>query len=409
MQSAVDNLDFDWAQPGALGGDYIRRMLRIQQAEPIFWSDHQQAWIVTRHADILEGLQNRKLSNRRYHLELEANAQDAGSSGSMLETVRRWMFNNDGRDHMRLRTLLMKPFSKRQAEDFRPIFREMMIARMTALTNGHSFNFASEFSHKLVASSLLKMLGFENVLSAEQMISMAETIVAALVTASDADSVRKADHTIDQLTPIIQNEIAARREAPRDDLLSSLIHISEAGDRLSEEDIISIFHVLLLAAIDTTSNSMSLMVAELDKSQKHREYIRQHPERIGAIVEELQRFIDMQNLMHRIVGDDFEWHGKQLKKGQMIYLMLGIGNFDANVYPDPEKLDFERDRGQMLAFAPGLHHCLGFNIARMELEEFLLHTYVNFENVEALESPTYQANPMTRCFEELRVRLIPRN
>lgn len=408
MDTIPASLDFDWSEPGAMGDDYIRQMLLIQRAEPVFWSERQQAWIVTRHPDIVAGLKDPRLSNRRYHLGLEANARDAGTSGSMLETVRRWMFNNDGRDHMRLRTLLMKPFSKARAEEFRPTFRTMLDRQLSYHENRARFDFMSEFSQELVASSLLKILGFENVLSARQMITMAETIVAALVTSNDANSVRDADQTIDELTPIIQREIALRRSDPCGDLLSDLIHISEAGDRLNEDDIISIFHVLLLAAIDTTSNTMSLMVSVLDGSPENRQYIRQHPERIGAVVEELQRFVDMQNLMHRIVAEEFEWHGKRLRKGQMVYLMLGIGNFDAQVYPNPGRLDFERDRRQMLAFAPGLHHCLGFNIAKLELEEFLLHTYGRYENVRVLEPPTYQPNPMTRAFNELQVQLIPR-
>lgn len=406
--AAAEALDFDWSSPGALGKTYISRMRRIQQTDPVFWSDLQNAWIVTRHADILAGLKDSRLSNRRYHLELEANASASGTSGSTLDTVRRWMFNNDGREHMRLRTLLIKPFSRAQADKLRPDLREMLAERLDAKSGLPSFEFQSEFAQPLVAASLLKMIGFDGVLSPSEMIAMAQTIVAALVTAGDVESVQRADKTIDDLSPLIQHQIALRRSEPRDDLLTDLLNISEAGDRLTETDIISIFHVLLLAAVDTTSNTMALFVDLLDKSPENRNYIREHPDRIAAIVEELQRHVDMQNMMHRIVAEDFEWHGKQIRKGQMVYLMLGIGNFDESVYPDPETVNFDRQRQQMLAFAPGLHHCLGFHVAKMELEEFLLHIYARYENVAVLEQPEFQPNPMTRCFESLKVRLIPR-
>src|SRR5271155_1871972 len=116
----LEDLDFDWTQPGAVGDGYIARLGRIRDHTPIFWSRHQQAWIVARHGDIIAGLADRRLSNRRYHLGLERRAIDIGKpDGELLRTVRRWVFNTDGPDHTRLRNLLMKPFSRLQVERYR--------------------------------------------------------------------------------------------------------------------------------------------------------------------------------------------------------------------------------------------------------------------------------------------------
>jgi cytochrome P450 len=401
---AIDraDLDFDWSAPGALGADYIPRLLKIQEFDPIFWSNCQSAWVVTRHADILAGLRDSRLSNQRYHLELEARSETGG--GATLGTVRRWVFNQDGSEHMRLRTLLIKPFSKSQADTYRSDIRGIMNARIDRLANRDSFDFFKEFAAPFVAEALLHIIGFTGVITPERMIEMADAIVAALVTAGDQASVSRADRAIEELTPLIEAEIDDRRHTARNDLLTALVHLSEDGERLTREDIVSLFHVLMLAAIDTTAHTLSLIVPVLDERADSRTYLREHPHRMPAIVEELQRYIGMQNMMHRIASEDFEWHGRQIHKGDMVFFMLAAGNFDPGVFDRADELDFERERKQQLTFAPGLHSCIGMHIAKMEIEEALKTIFTRFGRVRVLQPPQYQANYMTRSFHSLNVR-----
>lgn len=405
-----DDLDFDWTAPGAVGAGYIDRLKKIQERTPIFWSEHQQAWVVTRHADILAGLGDRRLSNHRYHLKLEQRARETGRfDGELLGTVRRWVFNTDGSAHTRLRNLLMKPFSRGQVERFREPVRELMNRRLTELETRESFDFVSDFSLPFIAEALLEIIGLSDVFTPQQIIDMADTIVVALVGQPDEAAFQAADRSIRELTPIIVREIELRRRSPRVDLLTSFVELSENGDRLTEDDIIGLFHVLLLAANETTAFTLTLMMPVLDEAEPRRAYIRAHPDRLPAVVEELQRFVGMQNLMHRIAAEDFEWLGQKIKKGEMVFFMLAAGNRDPSAYDNPDTVDFERQRKLPLMFAPGLHHCIGNFIAKMELEVALEELFRRYDRVRVVEPELeYRANYMTRGFTRLGVKLVPR-
>jgi cytochrome P450 len=116
----------------------------------------------------------------------------------------------------------------------------------------------------------------------------------------------------------------------------------------------------------------------------------------------------MQNLMHRIAAEDFEWLGQKIKAGDMVFFMLAAGNRDPDVYTDPDSIDFERQRKTPLMFAPGLHHCIGHFIAKMELEVALRVLFERYDRVRVVEPQLeYRINYMTRGFQRLSVRLEP--
>jgi cytochrome P450 len=89
----------------------------------------------------------------------------------------------------------------------------------------------------------------------------------------------------------------------------------------------------------------------------------------------------------------------------MVYLMLAAGNHDPAVYENPNTLDFDRKRKLPLMFAPGLHHCIGHFIAKMELEVALEELFTRFDRVRVLEAPEFLPNYMTIGLPRLAVRL----
>jgi cytochrome P450 len=404
-----ENLDFDWLQPGALGEGYLIRLQQLQRVAPVFWSAHQNAWVVTRHADIIDGLKDPRLSNHRYHLTLEHRARSMEEQdGKLLQAVQRWIFNMDGTDHTRLRGLLMRPFSKSQIDRYRDSVRNNFVVAVDKTSRLKQIDFVNDLAFPFVAQALLDIIGMAHVVRPDELSLMSRTIVAAMVAKPRDLDIKEANQVISKVTSWILREIEDRRRAPRDDLLTTFVTLSEGGDRLTESDIVRLFQVLMLAAIDTTTNTMALMISVLDKSATHRDYIRSHPDQLPAIVEELQRYVGMMNMMHRIAGSDFEWHGQQITRGDMVYFMLAAGNRDPQVYEDPNVLNFERKRKVPLMFAPGLHHCVGHFVAKMELEITLEELFRRFDRVHVLEQPVILPNYMNIGFQRLSVRLEPR-
>lgn len=404
----LEELDFDWTVPGALGEGYLPKLQRLQRQAPVFWSGHQKAWIVTRHADIVEGLRDPRLSNQRFHLPLEKYVRNAGMADSpLIEATKGWLFNMDGVDHGRLRRLLMKPFGRAEVVRHRAIIETYLSEILAEADRRPSVEFVHDVALPFAAGALLRVVGLENAVDTSTVIGWAETISAVFATAvADGERLKNADRTIREITELLSAEIADRRKAPRADLMTAFVRAStEDGDSLSEGEIIGLFQVLLLAAFDTTASTLGLIVPVLDSNSAYRAYIREHPDRMPEIIEELQRQVGMLNMMHRLCAQDFEWHGSSLRQGDMVYLMLGAGNWDQSVYPRPEIVDFGRKREMPLMFAPGIHHCIGHNLAKLEIEVALSVFCRSYDRVRVLnERLEYNVDFIIRSFAHLDVR-----
>jgi cytochrome P450 len=139
------------------------------------------------------------------------------------------------------------------------------------------------------------------------------------------------------------------------------------------------------------------------------EYWREHPE--GAVDSsiELMRFIAMSTTLPRIAASDFDWHGRPIRKGDLVMLMVAGGNRDPRVYSQPDVIDLTRSNDSALTFGPGLHHCIGHLLAKLQLSEFFTALVQRFERVEVLEPPTFTPALVFRSLTALNLRFYPRN
>jgi cytochrome P450 len=124
---------------------------------------------------------------------------------------------------------------------------------------------------------------------------------------------------------------------------------------------------------------------ELIRHRDQWEHLRDNPSIVKSAVEELARFNSVAGSLVRASAEDFEWHGKQIKKGDVVFLMVNAANRDPRVYDDPDTMDFDRINPFPLSFGPGIHFCLGNQLARMELEKTFLAIVRRFERVEILD------------------------
>src|SRR5262249_25111471 len=102
------------------------------------------------------------------------------------------------------------------------------------------------------------------------------------------------------------------------------------------------------------------------------------------------------------------WRGKQIKRGDLVMLMIAGGNRDPRVFPDPERIDFGRANDTSLTFGPGLHHCIGHLLAKLQISEFFMALVQRFDCVEGLEEPRFTPGLVFRSVADLNVRFSPR-
>ncbi len=185
--------------------------------------------------------------------------------------------------------------------------------------------------------------------------------------------------------------IEKRRRDPRDDLMSFLLEAEIDGEKLSQNEVLDISFLQLLAGLDTVTATLGCSFAYLATNPEQQLRLREDASRIKGAIEELLRWETPVVGVPRLIKQDIEIGGASLEAGQMVILLLGAANIDPREFDAAEVVDFERERNRQIAFGGGNHRCLGSHLARMELrvafEEW--HRRIPAYHIKQGETPIY--------------------
>jgi pimeloyl-[acyl-carrier protein] synthase len=154
--------------------------------------------------------------------------------------------------------------------------------------------------------------------------------------------------------------------APRDDLLSSLVHAEEEGNRLTLDELLANTILLLNAGNETTTNLLGNGLVALLQYPDQLRRLRDEPTLIPTAVEEFLRYDSPVQFLGRIAPEDVECGGKRIRRGDLVLPVLAAANRDPSHFPDPDRLDVTREPNHHLAFGHGHHYCAGAPLARLE-------------------------------------------
>jgi cytochrome P450 len=183
-------------------------------------------------------------------------------------------------------------------------------------------------------------------------------------------SVRAANEALRVLRAFLVDLIGARRRSPTDDLLSALVHAEAEGNRLSEDELVAMVLLLVVAGHETTANVIGNAMRRLiEHPEARRRLAAGDDDLVARAVEEHLRLDGPVQIAERIALEDASVDGLRIRKGQIVILAIGAANRDPNVFAAPEKLDLDRPRSARahLAFGAGAHFCIGAPLARREL------------------------------------------
>jgi cytochrome P450 len=184
---------------------------------------------------------------------------------------------------------------------------------------------------------------------------------------------------------------------PKDDLLSGLATATEAGDRLTNEELVANALMLLAAGHETTtkliSNGLLALLHHPDEMRK----LRDEPALMASAIEELLRYDSPVQIVWRYAGEDMDIGGKPVRQGQFLNLVIGAANRDPARFSEPDRLDITRADNDHLAFGGGIHFCPGAALARLEAQIALgailrrmPNVRVETETLEWQQSPTFR-------------------
>jgi pimeloyl-[acyl-carrier protein] synthase len=402
--------DIDFSKGAELGNRILPELDRLRDEAPVVWSNSAHAWIVSSYEDVAAALSgNLPFSLERFSsfvFSAVPKEQFATRLPILSTSIPHWIVNVDPPKHTRLRKLMTRAFSRKVIEDMRPFARETISRVLREAQTGVEIDFVDSIARAITGRVILRMFGLpESYIANFQRWSFA--LNAALgAPQPPAEHLDLAETTLREMKAALLPEIAARREHPTEDFLTQLVQARDGNDQLEEEEVMGICYVALIAGHDTTMNSMSLGTELLTRNPDQITYMLENPDSIINSVMEITRLSAMSTAQPRVISEDFEWHGQKLRKGDTAFIMLAAANRDPKAFANPLTLDLSRPSENVMTFGPGLHHCIGHMLAKMQLGEFFPALFSQF-SVEVLD-PDLHFTPAIafRGLEHLPVKLV---
>jgi cytochrome P450 len=280
-----------------------------------------------------------------------------------LRALSRNMLDLDEPDHRRLRTLVQKAFTPRVVEEMRPRIEEIAGLLLDAIERKGTADLIADYASPIPVTVIAGLLGVP-----ERQRTKFHRWSTHLV-AADTSAWHKLRAIPAGLSFILflRRLIRTRRGAFGDDLLSRLIEVQEAGDRLSADELLAMSFLLLVAGHETTVNLIGNGILTLLQNPDELARLRRDPELIAPAVEEMLRFASpLQMATERYATTAVEIAGVTIPRGALVYVVLAAANRDEHAFGDAARLDVARQPNRHLAFGHGIHYCLGAPLARLE-------------------------------------------
>jgi cytochrome P450 len=311
------------------------------------------------------------LRERRFHSALSALREQATDVPDAFFARRRQsILSMEGGPHARLRRLVAPAFTPASADRLRPVMVEVMEGLVDAVADRGRAELVAEICDPYPVPVICELLGAPKEDAA--LFSAWATDIFRIFNqdlAADAPRIARAAAELDEY---VTDLIDRRRRSPADDLLSDLIAVEEAGDRLSTEELVMLAEAVLMAGTDTTRNQLACSLALLADRPGTWAALGADPGLAKRTVEETMRYLGAVRGTARIASQDIEYRDVLFPAGTLVSVPLAGANRDPSVFDAPDTFDVAAARAGQLTFGSGVHHCLGASLARAELQEALV-------------------------------------
>jgi cytochrome P450 len=362
--------------------------------------DRRVAWLLARYDDTLMLLKDERF------VKDPANAQPPGEPPrtpwlpGFARPLARTMLDLDAPDHARLRLLVSKVFTRRLVEQLRGRVETLCDGFLAAAQQRGSLDLIRDYGVPLPTTIIAEMLG----VPVEDRIRFHRWSARIIATSSGTDQLG-ALPSLWLFVRYLRALFQQRRAQPRADLISELIGVQEAGDRLSEDELLAMVFILLIAGHETTVNLIGAGTLALLDHPAQADRLRHDPAIIGPAVEELVRYTSPIDLAtERYAREDFTIHGCTIPRGEMVLGVIASANRDEQHFVNGQDLDLTREPNKHLGFGQGAHYCVGAPLARLEGQiaiHMLLERFPNLRLAVPRESLPWRKGIFLRGLSEL--------
>lgn len=339
--------------------DVVPEFERLREHDPVTrvrLATGGEAYLVTRYEDVRRVYADPLFSRAR----LVEPEQPVLLPGNKLPHV---LLNTDAPEHTRLRKLVTRAFTARAVERLRPRVEEVTHDLLDGMLEvGPPADAVADFALPLPAALIADLMGIPPT-DVNRLQHWLEHILSV-----SARTAEETETAVGELTGYLMQLIATRREQPGDDLTSALIQVRDAGDQLSEPELIFMLHLLLAGGFETTATLLPNSLITLFRHRDQWDRLCDDPDLVPSAVEELLRYVPItRSGLERVATEDVELSGVTIPAGTTVLPLVNAAHFDPAFVPDPQRLDVSRTPSPHLGFGHGIHHCVGASLGRLEL------------------------------------------
>jgi cytochrome P450 len=383
----------------------------LREQDPVHWSDRHRAWLVTRFDDCSAALSNYKqLSSNRVQPLLDAmDAERRAQVGPVYEMITGWMVVTDPPEHRRLRKITQNAFNPRRVAAMEGKIQALIDDLLDRFVEQGSDKLVADFTYPLPATVIAELIGApaEDAYRFKDW-SNALAHVAFGVGGDERDERHaRALEGLEQMMEYFGGLLEVRRGAPGEDMISDLLAGDDSGQQLTDDEIKSMCALMLFAGHETTTSTIASAVVMLIQHPDQLELLRSDPDGLAAgAAEEALRYEGAIKVLHRWVVEDLELRGRQIRKGDRVFILPAAANRDPEKFEDPERVDITRSPNPHIAFGRGIHACIGAQLARLEMRLALASLVKRLPGLRfADEDPELNWVPSlaSRGLEELRI------
>jgi cytochrome P450 len=359
----IENVDISSSAFKANPHPFYARLRDEAPVHRITLGDKRPAWLVTRYEDVVTLLKDDRFAKDKRSAMSGIQLAREPWVPRMLKPLERNMLDVDAPEHTRLRGLVHMAFTPRLVENMRDRIQRLTDELLAEIQQRGRMDLIRDYALPIPTTIIAEMLGVP-VSDRHKFHRWSNTIVS---TVPSRWGILAALPSLIAFLRYIRRLVRTRRAAPQDDLLSALVEAHLASDKLSEDELVAMISLLLIAGHETTVNLIGNGMLALMEHPQQMNRLRDDPALIKPAVEELLRYDGpVQTATERYARDDVTIAGVTIPRGEMVFAVLASANRDERQFDHPDALDLTREPNRHLAFGQGVHFCLGAPLARLE-------------------------------------------
>lgn len=396
---------FDIHDPAFIADPYPT-LNALRESTPIHRNPQTGQWVLTRFADVHAALRDRRLGRAYTHLytHAELGHPEPDPRWADFHEHESWsLLCLEPPDHTRLRRLVSKVFTPSSIATLQPRIEALSSELLDRCADRGSFDLIADYAQPFSVAVICSMLGVP-VEDTQRLLDWSHAIVKMYEMSATEETKVAANDAAREYIAYTRELIADKRRRPDELLVSALVGVEDAGDTLTEAEIVSTTMVLLEAGHEATVNTLGNGVRALMHHRDQWDRLVAGEVAPATAVEELLRWDAPLHMFERwVLQPDVEIAGQRLEVGDEIAMLFGAAQRDPRRFDNPDAFDVGRGDAGHIGFGGGLHFCIGAPLARAEVAQSLDGLVRRFPDLRLTAEPTYHPTFVIRGLTGLHV------